>query len=411
GQEKIAVKTVEERLARRALGMKGSEIRRLFKMSMKPGVISFAGGLPDPQSFPSEEAAEILPSLLRQNGKILLQYGSARGDARLIQVIQNRMRQKGMETDPEEVLITAGAQQVMDLCSKILVNPEDTVLLESPSFIGALGAFRNYQARLVGVSMDESGIKLESLVDVLKSLQEEEGLPKFLYTIPNFHNPTGALMSQGKRRRLLEIADEFDLLILEDDAYGDLWFAGDGQEVLPIKSLDKQQRVIYAGSFSKIISPGIRLGWAAGPRELIEKFELARQVADVCPSPLIQALVVRLAEDGYLDHHIPQLREIYRLRRDAMLAALAKYMPEGVSWTAPKGGFYIWVTLPEQLDASELFPKAVEKNVAYVIGQPFYPDKSIKNTLRLSFSHEPEEVIEEGIRRLGEAVREALVKD
>ncbi len=405
------MKTVEERLARRALGMKGSEIRRLFKMSMKPGVISFAGGLPDPQSFPSEEAAEILPSLLRQNGKILLQYGSARGDARLIQVIQNRMRQKGMETDPEEVLITAGAQQVMDLCSKILVDPEDTVLLESPSFIGALGAFRNYQARLVGVSMDESGIKLESLVDVLKSLQEEEGLPKFLYTIPNFHNPTGALMSQGKRRRLLEIADEFDLLILEDDAYGDLWFDGEGQEVLAIKSLDKQQRVIYAGSFSKIISPGIRLGWAAGPRELIEKFELARQVADVCPSPLIQALVVRLAEDGYLDHHIPQLREIYRLRRDAMLAALAKYMPEGVSWTAPKGGFYIWVTLPEQLDASELFPKAVEKNVAYVIGQPFYPDKSIKNTLRLSFSHEPEEVIEEGIRRLGEAVREALVKD
>ncbi len=405
------MKTVEERLARRALGMKGSEIRRLFKMSMKPGVISFAGGLPDPQSFPSEEAAEILPSLLRQNGKILLQYGSARGDTTLIQVIQNRMRQKDIETEPEEILITAGAQQVMDLCAKILVNPEDTILLESPSFIGALGVFRNYQARLVGVSMDESGIRLESLVDVLKTLREEENLPKFLYTIPNFHNPTGALMSQGKRRRLLEIADEFDLLILEDDAYGDLWFDGDGQEVLPIKSLDKQQRVIYTGSFSKIISPGIRLGWAAGPRELIEKFELARQVADVCPSPLIQALVVRLAEDGYLDHHIPQLREIYRLRRDAMLAALAKYMPEGVFWTTPRGGFYIWVTLPEQLDASELFPKAVEKNVAYVIGQPFYPDESIKNTLRLSFSHEPEEMIEEGIRRLGEAMREALVKD
>ncbi|MCK4590580.1 MAG: aminotransferase class I/II-fold pyridoxal phosphate-dependent enzyme, partial [Candidatus Latescibacteria bacterium] len=183
------MKTVEERLARRALGMKGSEIRRLFKMSMKPGVISFAGGLPDPQSFPSEEAAEILPNLLRQNGKILLQYGSARGDTTLIQVIQNRMRQKDIETEPEEILITAGAQQVMDLCAKILVNPEDTILLESPSFIGALGVFRNYQARLVGVSMDESGIRLESLVDVLKTLREEENLPKFLYTIPNFHNP------------------------------------------------------------------------------------------------------------------------------------------------------------------------------------------------------------------------------
>jgi len=405
------MKGTEERLARRALGMKGSEIRRLFKMSMKPGVISFAGGLPDPQSFPSEEAAEVLHSLLRQDGKTLLQYGSARGDTRLIQIIQKRMHQRGIETEPEEILITAGAQQVMDLCARVLVDPGDIVLVESPSFIGALGAFRNYQARLAGVPMEVSGVRLESLINVLKGLQAEAASPKYLYTIPNFHNPTGAIMSQEKRRKLLKIADEFDFLILEDDAYGDLWFEGGQQETLPIKSLDKQQRVIYVGSFSKIISPGIRLGWAAGPRELIEKFEIARQVVDVCPNPLIQALVVRLAEEGYLNQHVSELRETYRLRRDAMLAALERYMPEGVCWTAPKGGFYIWVTLPEKLDASELFLKAVEKNVAYVIGQPFYPDESIKNTLRLSFSHEPEDIIEEGIGRLGEAVKEALIKD
>ena len=405
------MKGIEERFARRVLGMKGSEIRRLFKMSMKPGVISFAGGLPDPQSFPSEEAAEVLHSLLRQDGKTLLQYGSARGDSRLIQIIQKRMHQRGIETEPEEILITAGAQQAMDLCARVLVDPGDTVLVESPSFIGALGAFRNYQARLAGLPMEQSGVRLESLIKVLKNLQAEAASPKYLYTIPNFHNPTGAIMSQEKRRKLLKIADEFDFLILEDDAYGDLWFELGQQEILPIKSLDKQQRVIYAGSFSKIISPGIRLGWAAGPKELIEKFEIARQVVDVCPNPLIQALVVRLAEDGYLNQHIGELRETYRLRRDAMLAALETYMPEGVCWTAPKGGFYIWVTLPEKLDASELFPKAVEKNVAYVIGQPFYPDESIKNTLRLSFSHEPEDMIEEGIRRLGEAVKEALTED
>ena len=405
------MKGIEERFARRVLGMKGSEIRRLFKMSMKPGVISFAGGLPDPQSFPSEEAAEVLHSLLRQDGKTLLQYGSARGDTRLIQIIQKRMHQRGIETEPEEILITAGAQQAMDLCARVLVDPGDTVLVESPSFIGALGAFRNYQARLAGLPMEQSGVRLESLIKVLKNLQAEAASPKYLYTIPNFHNPTGAIMSQEKRRKLLKIADEFDFLILEDDAYGDLWFELGQQEILPIKSLDKQQRVIYAGSFSKIISPGIRLGWAAGPKELIEKFEIARQVVDVCPNPLIQALVVRLAEDGYLNQHIGELRETYRLRRDAMLAALETYMPEGVCWTAPKGGFYIWVTLPEKLDASELFPKAVEKNVAYVIGQPFYPDESIKNTLRLSFSHEPEDMIEEGIRRLGEAVKETLTED
>ena len=321
------------------------------------------------------------------------------------------MHQRGIETEPEEILITAGAQQVMDLCARVLVDPGDIVLVESPSFIGALGAFRNYQARLAGVPMEVSGVRLESLINVLKDVQAEAASPKYLYTIPNFHNPTGAIMSQEKRRKLLKIADEFDFLILEDDAYGDLWFEGGQQETLPIKSLDKQQRVIYVGSFSKIISPGIRLGWAAGPRELIEKFEIARQVVDVCPNPLIQALVVRLAEEGYLNQHVSELRETYRLRRDAMLAALERYMPEGVCWTAPKGGFYIWVTLPEKLDASELFLKAVEKNVAYVIGQPFYPDESIKNTLRLSFSHEPEDIIEEGIGRLGEAVKEALIKD
>jgi len=398
----------EQRFSERAKHMEGSEIRRLFRMSMKPGMISFAGGLPDPGSFPSDRVAEILSVALRSRGEILLQYGAARGDDRLIEVVLQRMRNKGVEAGPENVLITSGAQQVLDLAPKVFTDPGDPVLVEAPTFIGALGAFRNYRTRCIGLPMEEDGINLHALRTTLDGLREQNAAPKFLYTMPNFQNPSGITMSQAKRRELLNIAREADILILEDDAYSDLWFEGTAADVRPIKALDEEGWVIYAGSFSKIVSPGIRLGWALGAQEIIDKFEMAKQMMDVCPSPLTQTLVVGLAEDGYLDRHILELRNIYRRRRDAMLDALDRYMPEGVHWTRPKGGFYIWITLPENMDALDIFPRAIENNVAYVIGQAFFADKSGHNTLRVSFCHETEEIIEEGIRRLSEAVKQAM---
>ncbi len=393
----------------RAKGMKGSEIRRLFEISMRPGVISFAGGLPDPGSFPSERVAELLGSLLRQKGEILLQYGHARGDRELIDLVAKRMRDKGIDASSENTLMTSGAQQVLDIVGKLFVNPGDVVIFENPSFIGALGAFRNYQARPVGIDMDDEGVVIEKLDAILRKLRDD-GVPvKILYTIPNFHNPTGITMAQERRVKLIELCERYDLIIVEDDAYGDLSFEGNAGMYRAIKSMDKGGRVIYAGSFSKIISPGIRLGWAIVPGEIADKFEMAKQMMDVCPSPLIQVIASELIKDGYLEDHIVKLRSIYRSRRDAMLSALERHMPEGVKWTKPKGGFYIWVTLPEGMDTLELLEKALENEVAYVIGSPFYADEDVKNTLRISFCHETEDVIEEGIARLGRAVKEMIV--
>ncbi|HID11417.1 MAG TPA: PLP-dependent aminotransferase family protein [Candidatus Latescibacteria bacterium] len=400
----------ERKLSERALGMKGSEIRRLFRLSMRPGVISFAGGLPDPGSFPKEEASHVLSRLLRERGEVLLQYGPARGDEKLVEAIRERIKRRGMEVGPREVLIVSGAQQGLDLCAKLFVNPGDVVLVEAPTFIGALGAFRNYQARMVGVPMEEDGVDLGALEDTVRALGREGIRPKFFYTIPNFQNPTGILTSQEKRRGVLELARKYDFLIVEDDAYGELGFGAAEADVRSIKAQDEEGRVLYLGSFSKIVSPGIRLGWVAGPEPLIDRFEMAKQMLDVCPNPLIQAMVVELSKDGFLDGHVRRLWEIYRSRRDAMVSALRGHMPESVRWTEPSGGFYLWVTLPDGRDAIDLFHMAVKRKVAFVIGSAFYPDESVRNVFRLSFCHEPEEVIEEGIERLGEATQAFLAR-
>lgn len=400
------MKTVEERFSKRALGMRGSEIRRLFAVSMRPNMISLAGGLPSPEAFPAERAAEIAERALREESSRAMQYGAARGDSQLIEVVVERMRARGMQVSPEEILITNGAQQGLDLAGKAFADPGDVILTEAPSFIGALGAFGNYEAKLVGVRLESDGLDMEELESTLKRLSQESTSPKFLYTTPNFHNPAGVTMSQEKRVRLMELAGQYDVLILEDDAYGELWFEGGPESTKPVKTLDEEGRVLYAGSFSKIVSPGIRLGWIAGPREIIDKFEMAKQMMDVCPSTLTQILVCGLARDGYLDRYVPKLRDLYRIRRDAMVGALEAHMPEGVTWTKPNGGFYVWPTLPEGMNALDLFHRAIERNVAFVIGAPFFPEGGGERNLRLSFCHETPEMIGEGIRRLGLAMKD-----
>ena len=399
---------IAEKLSQLGKSLQGSEIRRLFAISMRPGVISFAGGMPDPDSFPSAELAGVLQRITAENGSLLLQYGPSRGTQDGIDAARSLMEGRGITVPSAEVMITSGAQQAINIATSVLTDPGDVILCENPTFIGAVGVFRNCRADLTGIPMDSDGIIPEDLENTLKELQKRGKRVKFLYTMPNFQNPSGLLLSIERRRRILEIASRYDILILEDDAYGELWFSGGYGQVQPLKALDTENRVIYAGSFSKIISPGIRLGWVCAPEELMERFDMARQMVDVCPNPLIQAAAAELCRSGYLMKHIERLRSVYANRCAAMLNSLEANMPEGVSWTRPRGGFYILVTLPESIDALKMLDHALANNVAYVIGAAFSPDSSNKNTFRISFSRETEDVIDEGIKRLANAVRDAM---
>jgi 2-aminoadipate transaminase len=397
-----------DKLSHLGANLQGSEIRRLFATSMRPGVISFAGGLPDPESFPSVKIAQVIQKLLHSKGDIYLQYGSSRGSEEGIAAAVHQMRHRNITVPPEQIFMASGSQQVVSIVSQIFLNPGDVVLLENPSFVGAIGVFRNSQAQLHGIPMDEFGVIPEEMVKVIKRLKGH--WIKFFYTIPNFQNPSGLTLALKRRQDILDIAREYDFLILEDDPYGELWFQGGLDGVRPIKALDTEGRVIYTSSFSKTISPGIRVAWAVTTPEIIDRCDMARQMLDVCSNPLMQAVAHELAMSGFLDEHIPRLRTIYMARAQAMLTALAQHMPAKVSWSRPNGGFYIWVTLPEELDSLDLLGKALQHNVAFVIGNSFSPDFTAKNKFRISFCHEPEDIIHEGIRRLADSIKE-MIKD
>ncbi len=401
---------ISEKLSQTGANLQGSEIRRLFAVSMRRNVISFAGGLPDPASFPAAEAARVIQALLAKNGPMYMQYGSSRGSVEGKNAAINRMNRHGILPAPEDIIITSGAQQAVNLMTTVFIDPGDVILTENPTFVGALGVFRNARARVVGVPMDENGMIVENLAEIVRDLVQQGKKIKFLYVIPSFQNPSGLLTAVVRRKQILEIAREHDFLVLEDDPYGELVFDGDLSKVRPIKSFDTEGRVIYAGSFSKMISPGIRMGWAVAPPALIERFDMAKQMVDVCSNPLMQALAWELCDSGFLDEHIKKLRGLYRSRAMTMLDALDEHMPEGVSWTKPAGGFYIWLTLPPAFDALKMLDPALAENVAYVIGNAFSPDGSAADNFRISFCHETEEVIREGIRRLGTAVKGMLGK-
>ena len=381
--------------------MQGSEIRRLFATSMRPNVISLAGGLPHGGSFPIEEVTQALQKSLAENGEIYLQYGGSRGNAEGFEAAQYRMKKRGIDVPQEEIVITSGSQQVIDLMTKVFVDPGDVILMEDPTFVGAIGVFRNYQAKLQGIPMQEDGLDL----DALKKVLDTTANVKFMYLIPNFQNPSGLTMSVEKRRQVLAWADAYDFMILEDDPYGELWFTGGLDGVRPIKSWDTSGRVVYTSSFSKIISPGIRLAWAAAPSAVIDRFDMGRQMMDVCSNPLMQAVAKELCLSGFLDDHIEKLRGIYASHAKAMLDALETHMPEGVTWTKPNGGFYVWLMLPDRLNALDMLASALDKNIAYVIGSAFSPSSGSKNAMRLSFCHEDGDVLEEGVRRLAEVIK------
>ena len=406
--------------AARTRGMKSSAMREMMALTERPEVISLAGGLPDTSTFPPELYARLMADVARESTARTLQYGPTEGMAATTRCIAEVMAAEGTKVDPSEVIVTTGGQQVIDLVCKTLIDPGDVIVAEAPTYPGAIPTFSAYQAEVEQIEMDSDGMPIDALEETLDRLHSEGRRPKFIYTIPNFQNPGGVTMSLARRRRLVEVARERELLVLEDNPYGLLRYEG---ESLPtLYSLDSQAAgregasdlVIYLGTFSKILSPGLRLGWAVAPRPVLEKLNLGKQGADLCSSPVTQMFVAAYfaqgesAETGWLQY-VETLRDLYRTRRDAMFDALETQFGEHAEWTRPQGGLFIWATLDERIDTTDLLALATKQGVAFVPGRAAYMDgRSGSSSMRLNFAGIPEENIHEGIRRIGRAIRTQL---
>ena len=424
--------------AERTRGMRSSAMRDMMSLTERPEVISLAGGLPETKTFPPELYAKLMSQVAAQSTARALQYGPTEGMACTVQCILQVMAAEGTSVDPDEVIVTTGGQQVIDLMCKAFIDPGDTIVAEAPTYPGAVPTFDAYQARVVQIEMDSDGMPIDELEATLDRLESEGRRPKLIYTIPNFQNPGGVTMSLPRRRRLVEVARERELLVLEDNPYGLLRYEG---EPLPtLHSLDAAAAarggasdfVVYLGTFSKILSPGVRLGWAVAPRPVMEKLNLCKQGADLCSSPVTQLFVAayfaesvscgplrssssaalatsRSEEEPLWLAHLESLKELYKVRRDAMLGALTEHFGAAASWTKPQGGLFIWATLPDYIDTTDLLARALESEaVAFVPGRAAYLDGRGASSMRLNFAGVPEEDIREGIRRIGKVVREQV---
>jgi len=392
--------------ASRTRVMTSSAMRDLMAITDRPEVISLAGGLPDTSTFPPESLAALMSKMAASDAARALQYGPTEGLRVATECIAQVMAAEGTFVDPDDVLVTTGGQQVIDLVCKTLVDPGDVIVAEAPTYPGAVPAFSAYQADVVQIAMDDDGVRVDELEDALDRLEHEGRRPKFIYTIPNFQNPTGVTLSLPRRRRLVEVARERELLVLEDNPYGLLRYEGDPLPTL--RALDGGEFVVYLGTFSKILSPGIRLGWATAPAPVLEKMNLGKQASDLCSSSLSQFFVASFfAHDRWQDY-VASLRELYRRRRDTMLEALAEHLPPEASWTRPSGGLFIWATLPDYLDTTDLLARGLSRNVAFVPGRAAFLDGRGGSSMRLNFSGVDEHAIREGVRRIGEVVREQL---
>ncbi|RFU41117.1 PLP-dependent aminotransferase family protein [Actinomadura logoneensis] len=382
-----------------------SEIRALFAVASRPEVVSLAGGMPYVSALPLDEFGGMVGDLIARNGAQALQYASAQGDPRLREQICEVMALEGVQACADDVVVTVGAQQALDLITRIFVNPGDVVLAEGPSYVGALGTFASYEAHVVHVAMDENGLIPEALEDTLARLRREGRTVKFLYTVPTFQNPAGVTLSADRRTRLLELAAEYDILVVEDNPYGLLGFEGE-----PMRALraDDSERVIYLGTFSKTIASGLRVGWALAPHAVRAKLVLAAESAVLCHSSFSQLAVREYLSTQPWREQIKEFRQLYRERRDAMLDALETLMPEGCSWTRPAGGFFVWLTLPDGLDAKAMAPRAIAERVAYVPGTGFYADGNGRRDMRISYCYPEPDRIREGVRRLAGVIEGEL---
>jgi len=394
-----------DRYAARTKGMTASEIRALFAVASRPEVVSLAGGMPNISGLPLDVVGNAIRDLVLTSGPTAMQYGSGQGDPVLRDQICDVMRLEGIEAHPDDVVVTVGSQQAVDLVTRIFCDPGDVVICEAPSYVGALGVFKSFECEVVHAEMDEDGLVPDALRQAIAAARLAGKTIKFLYTIPNYHNPAGVSLSRARRPEVLQICREADILILEDNPYGLLGFDDERYRAL---RADEAEGVIYLGSFSKTFAPGFRVGWALAPHAVREKLVLAQESATLCPPSFSQ-----MAVSAYLSTHdwqgqVKQFREMYRERRDTMIDALEDMMPASARWNVPRGGFYVWVTLPDGLDAKAMLPRAVTARVAYVPGTAFFADGFGAQSMRLSFCYPTPERIREGVRRLVGVIEEEM---
>ncbi len=396
---------LEKRFAARAAEMLPSEIRSLFAVASRPEIVSLAGGMPNLSALPMEMMAEVIKELILTNGSEALQYGSGQGHPKLREQICDVMALEGIRANPDDVVITTGSQQALDLISRIFIDPGDVVLVEAPSYVGALGTFRQYQASVVHVEMDNDGLVPDSLRAAIKSVRATGRKIKFLYLIPNFQNPTGVCLPADRRTEILSICREEEIFVVEDNPYGLLGFDKPSPNAM---RAEDSENVIYLGSFSKTIAPGLRVGWALVPQSLKDKLVISSESSILCPSNFTQLTISSYLADQPWRDQIASFCELYKVRRDAMLESLEQHFPAEAKWTKPGGGFYVWVNLPAEIDTKALMPKAIVAKVAYVPGSAFYADGLGSWSMRLSYCHPTPERIREGVKALGGVIKQEM---
>ena len=404
------VSDYKEILSDSAKGMKRSAIRELLKLTQQPEIISFAGGLPAKESFPLEQLQEICAEVIATDGAAACQYGSTEGVPELLEILAQRYRDQGLSyVTKENITIITSSQQGLDTVGKIFLNRGDKYICELPSYLGALGAFNSYGGVGVGIPQDEQGMSAVELEKTLAEMKAKGEKPKFIYLIPDFQNPAGMTMPEARRIEILNIAKKHEIMIIEDSPYRELRFSGKPQRML--YDLDNGEgNVITLGTFSKIFMPGFRMGWVLAHPMVIDNFVKAKQSTDLCTSAFLQKITVKFFQKNYFDANVKKIVDMYRGKLEAMLGAFEKYMPEGVTWTRPEGGLFLFLTLPEGYDAEELFQIAIEKNVAFVLGTVFFVNGGGKNTMRINFSYMSEEMNIEGVKRLADAIKELYAR-
>ncbi len=400
------ISSINKFLSASGRSMKRSAIREILKLLQKPDMISFAGGLPAPETFPVEDLKEITLEILEKNGAESLQYGTTEGDPLLRQMLVERHKRQGLDITTENLIITTGSQQALDLLGRILLDPGDYVLCGLPSYLGGLNAFSAYGARMKGICLDEDGIITDELESTIINLRDLGRIIKFLYIIPDFQNPAGITIPEKRRIQIIEIAEKYDLLVVEDSPYREIRFEGRPQRMM--QELDTTGRVITLCTFSKIFAPGFRVGWVIGHPGILDKIVMAKQTADLCTPTFVQQIIARYIEKGLLDKNLEKTIDLYRSRRSFMLECFEKHMPEGITWTRPQGGLFLFVTVPGSLDTDVILKKAIEKNVAFVAGSTFFCNETGHNTMRINFSYSGQKDIETGVVRLAGVLKEEL---
>jgi 2-aminoadipate transaminase len=400
---------IERLYSDRAGKMRKSEIRELLKVTQDPEIISFAGGLPSPDSFPIENLKGIVHDVLKKYGNKALQYGTTKGLKELREFIAERSYKDGIENISEDnIIITSGSQQALDTVGKLFLNPGDIALVGLPTYLGGINAFKAYESNLLGIPLDKDGMIPDILEDKIKELLKDDITPKFIYTVPTFQNPAGVVMSESRRKKLIDISNEYDLIVIEDDPYTKLNY--DADHFKPIKSYDDIGNVIFMSTFSKILSPGFRLAWTISSDKLSRKMEICKQALDLCTNTFTQYIASEFIRQGSLDLHIMKINEMYKPKRDQMMKAMSEYFPDDYVCNKPLGGMFAWVTLPEGIDTEIMFLDAIKNKVAYVHGKCFHVDGGGSRSMRLNFSYPTFSQIEEGIKRLGNVIEQKLDK-